>query len=76
MPCVGDGSTGLELAATVVLASARVYWAASQLDEQLTEATRSQAVFEQAKGMLTARSHELSVDAPLAADGRRGWRRA
>ncbi len=59
-----DEVLGLELAAaaSIVLANASAYWEASQLSEQLTEAMRSRAVIEQAKGMLMARSPELSPD--------------
>ena len=57
-----DEALGLDLAAaaSIVLANASAYWEASQLSEQLTEAMRSRAVIEQAKGMLMARSPELS----------------
>jgi GAF domain-containing protein len=60
----GDEALGLELAAAaaIVLANASAYWEASHLSEQLTEAMRSRAVIEQAKGMLMARSPELSAD--------------
>jgi GAF domain-containing protein len=59
-----DEALGLELAAAaaIVLANASAYWEASQLSEQLTEAMKSRAVIEQAKGMLMARSPELSPD--------------
>ena len=59
-----DEALGLELAgaASIVLANASAYWEASQLSQQLTEAMRSRAVIEQAKGMLMARSPELSPD--------------
>ena len=59
-----DETFGLELAAAaaIVLSNASAYWEASQLSQQLTEAMRSRAVIEQAKGMLMARSPELSPD--------------
>ncbi len=59
-----DEAMGLELAAaaSIVLANSSAYWEASQLSQQLTEAMRSRAVIEQAKGMLMARSPELSAD--------------
>ncbi len=59
-----DEAAGVELAAaaSIVLANSSVYWEASQLSQQLTEAMRSRAVIEQAKGMLMARSPELSAD--------------
>ena len=59
-----DEAVGGELAAAaaIVLANASAYWEASQLSEQLTEAMRTRAVIEQAKGMVMARSPELSPD--------------
>ena len=59
-----DQALGLELAAAaaIVLANASAYWQASQLSEQLTEAMRSRAVIEQAKGMLMARLPALTPD--------------
>ncbi len=59
-----DEALGVELAAAaaIVLANATAYWQASQLSEQLTEAMRSRAVIEQAKGMLMAGSPEMSPD--------------
>lgn len=59
-----DETLGLELAsaAAVVLANASAYWEASQLGEQLSQAMRSRAVIEQAKGILMARSPDLSPD--------------
>jgi len=59
-----DEAIGLTLAAAaaIVLANASAYWEASQLSEQLTEAMRSRAVIEQAKGILMARSPELGPD--------------
>ena len=61
---VDDESLGVNLAAAaaIVLANASAYWDASQLNEQLTEAMRSRAVIEQAKGILMARSPELGPD--------------
>ena len=59
-----DETLGMELAsaAAVVLANASAYWEASQLGEQLSQAMRSRAVIEQAKGILMARSPDLSPD--------------
>ena len=59
-----DEQLGTELAATasIVLANASAYWEASQLSEQLGQAMRSRAVIEQAKGILMARSPEMSAD--------------
>lgn len=59
-----DEAVGVELAATasIVLANANDYWEASQLSEQLTQAMRSRAVIEQAKGMLMAQSPSLTPD--------------
>ncbi|MDQ3896657.1 MAG: GAF and ANTAR domain-containing protein [Actinomycetota bacterium] len=54
--------TALAAAAAVVLANASAYWDASQLSEQLSEAMKSRAVIEQAKGILMARSSELHAD--------------
>jgi AmiR/NasT family two-component response regulator len=45
-----------------VLVNASAYWQASHLSEQLAEAMRSRAVIEQAKGILMARSPQLSAD--------------
>jgi len=45
------------LQAAVVLANAQAYWDARTLSERLTEAMRSRAVIEQAKGILMAQSH-------------------
>jgi transcriptional regulator with GAF, ATPase, and Fis domain len=55
--------TDLSAAAAIVLANASDYRAAAQLGEQLTEAMRSRAVIEQAKGMLMAQSPNLDADA-------------
>ncbi|MBW3546582.1 MAG: GAF and ANTAR domain-containing protein [Actinobacteria bacterium] len=49
-------------AASAVLANAVSYWGAYDLSQQLTEAMQSRAVIEQAKGMLMAKSPELSPD--------------
>ena len=59
-----DVAVGTELAAaaSIVLANASSYWDAYTLSEQLTEAMRSRAIIEQAKGMLMARSPDLSAD--------------
>lgn len=60
----GDEALGLELAsaAAAVLSNARAYWGAVGLSEQLSEAMRSRAVIEQAKGMLMAQSKTLAPD--------------
>lgn len=61
----GDDETlGMELAsaAAVVLANTSAYWAANELGEQLSQAIRSRAVIEQAKGILMARSPGLDAD--------------
>lgn len=59
-----DEEMGVELAATaaVVLSNSSAYWGALELTEQLTEAMRSRAVIEQAKGLLMAASPHLSPD--------------
>ena len=59
-----DEALGIELAAAaaIVLANASAYWEASQLSEQLGQAMRSRAVIEQAKGILMARSPQLTAD--------------
>jgi GAF domain-containing protein len=59
-----DEEVGQQLAAAaaIVLANASAYWGASQLSEQLSEAMRSRAVIEQAKGMLMARSPQMTAD--------------
>ena len=59
-----DESMGMELtaAASVVLANASAYWTAVELGEGLSEAMRSRAVIEQAKGILMARSADLDAD--------------
>lgn len=59
-----DEELGLELAATAaaVLANSSAYWGALELTEQLTEAIRSRAVIEQAKGLLMAASPGLTPD--------------
>jgi GAF domain-containing protein len=59
-----DEEVGQELAAAaaIVLVNASAYWEASQLSQQLGEAMRSRAVIEQAKGILMARSPQLSAD--------------
>ena len=50
-------------AAGAVLANVSAYWTAFELSEHLSEAMRSRAVIEQAKGILMARSPELTPDA-------------
>jgi GAF domain-containing protein len=59
-----DEELGEELAAAAatVLANSSAYWTAYELSEGLTEAMRSRAVIEQAKGMLMAASPELDAD--------------
>jgi GAF domain-containing protein len=59
-----DEELGEELAAAAaaVLANASAYWTAFELSEGLTEAMRSRAIIEQAKGMLMARSPEMNAD--------------
>ena len=59
-----DEAIGMDLAsaAAIVLANASAYWEASQLSEQLTQAMKSRAVIEQAKGVLMARSPHLGPD--------------
>jgi GAF domain-containing protein len=61
---IEDERVGVELASTaaVVLANASAYWNAYELSENLSEAMKSRAVIEQAKGMLMARSETLSPD--------------
>ena len=54
--------TDLASAAAIVLANASAYWEASQLSEQLSQAMKSRAVIEQAKGILMARSPQLTAD--------------
>lgn len=54
--------TDLATAAAIVLANSSAYWEASQLGDQLSEAMKSRAVIEQAKGMLMARSRKLTAD--------------
>ena len=59
-----DEATGLMLAsaAAIVLANASAYWQAAQLSEQLNQAMQSRAVIEQAKGILMARSPQMTAD--------------
>ena len=66
-----DEAVGMDLAAAaaIVLANASAYWEASQLNEQLTEAMRSRAVIEQAKGVLMARLPELGPTTPSTSCG-------
>ena len=60
-----DETLGSELtaAAAIVLANSSAYLEAAQLSEQLGQAMKSRAVIEQAKGILMARSPEMSADA-------------
>jgi hypothetical protein len=55
---IGDLAT----AASVVLSNAVAYWGAYDLSQQLQEAIESRAVIDQAKGMLMARSPDLTAD--------------
>jgi GAF domain-containing protein len=59
-----DEQLGLELASTaaVVLSNASAYWSAYELSQNLSEAMKSRATIEQAKGMLMARSENLTPD--------------
>ena len=59
-----DEAVGTELtaAASVVLSNAHAYWTAVELGEGLTEAMKSRAVIEQAKGMLMASNRNLDAD--------------
>jgi GAF domain-containing protein len=59
-----DEQLGEELAAAAatVLANSSAYWSAFELSEGLSEAMRSRAVIEQAKGILMAASPELDAD--------------
>ena len=59
-----DEATGTDLAAAAatVLANASAFWAASELSDQLGQAMRSRAVIEQAKGVLMARSPQMTAD--------------
>jgi GAF domain-containing protein len=52
----------LAAAAAVVLANVTAYWTAFELSQQLSEAMQTRAVIEQAKGMLMARSPDLTAD--------------
>ena len=54
--------TDLAAAAAIVLANASAFWAASELSDQLGQAMRSRAVIEQAKGVLMARSPQMTAD--------------
>jgi GAF domain-containing protein len=60
----GDQELGEELAAAAaaVLANAAAYWSAFELSENLSEAMKSRAVIEQAKGILMAGSPKLDAD--------------
>jgi GAF domain-containing protein len=60
-----DEDLGLELAgaAAIVLSNAHAYWTAVELGEGLSEAMKSRAVIEQAKGMLMASSPDLDPEA-------------
>src|SRR5206468_5526714 len=49
-------------AAAAVLANVSAYWTAFDLSQNLSEAMKSRAVIEQAKGMLMAHVAELTAD--------------
>ena len=51
-----ENAQNFAVQAAVVLANAQAYWDARTLGERLTEATRSRATIEQAKGILMAQS--------------------
>lgn len=59
-----DEEVGMDLAGAAgsVLANVSAYWTAFDLSQQLSEAMQTRAVIEQAKGMIMARSPELSAD--------------
>lgn len=59
-----DEAIGLDLAtaAAALMANSEAYWGATQLSEQLSEAMKSRAIIEQAKGMLMAQSRDLTPD--------------
>lgn len=61
---IGDEGLGRELAgaASVVLANASAYWQSSAMSTNLHEAMKSRAIIEQAKGMLMARSPDMTSD--------------
>ncbi|MDQ1437963.1 MAG: hypothetical protein QOK43_1592 [Acidimicrobiaceae bacterium] len=56
-----DTATELATAASVVLANAQAYWRAFDQAETLSEAMKSRAVIEQAKGILMARSPSITA---------------
>jgi GAF domain-containing protein len=60
-----DADLALDLAAgaAVVLANSSAYWSAHEHTVNLSEAMKSRATIEQAKGMLMARSPDLTPDA-------------
>lgn len=59
-----DITLGVDLAeaAASVLANVSAYWTAFEMSQQLSEAMASRAIIEQAKGMLMARTPDLSAD--------------
>jgi GAF domain-containing protein len=57
-----DVALDLAAAAAAVLVNASAYWSAYKQTVNLTEAMKSRATIEQAKGMLMARSPELTPD--------------
>ena len=59
-----DEALGVDLASAAgsVLTNVSAYWTAFDLSQNLTEAVKTRAVIEQAKGMLMARSPRLTAD--------------
>jgi GAF domain-containing protein len=59
-----DEAVGMDLAgaAGAVLSNVSAYWTAFDLSQQLNEAMKTRAVIEQAKGMIMARSPEITAD--------------
>jgi GAF domain-containing protein len=51
-----EAATGFATQAAIVLANAQAYWDARNLSEQLSEAMRSRATIEQAKGIIMSQS--------------------
>lgn len=63
-----DEDVGMDLAAAAasVLANVSAYWTAFELSQQLNQAMATRSVIEQAKGILMARSPELTADGAFA----------